>query len=165
MEDLPARAARLARILGEEFHGCAQMTLKALQECFGLADIEVFRAASPLSGGIARSGQTCGSLLGALLFVGLVFGRKRLERTDVSEDYQKAMEVAEKVYDEFERAFGTTLCRSIHEKLFGRVYDLRDPRDVEEFIRSGAWNRCAEVMSKAAEIAARKILETGYKPR
>ncbi|MEM1655343.1 MAG: C-GCAxxG-C-C family protein [Nitrososphaerota archaeon] len=165
MEDLPARAARLARILGEEFHGCAQMTLKALQECFGLVDVEVFRAASPLSGGIARSGQTCGSLLGALLFVGLVFGRRRLERTDVSEDYRKAMEVAEKVYDEFEGAFGTTLCRSIHERLFGRVYDLRDPRDVEEFIRSGAWNRCAEVMSKAAEIAARKILEAGYEPR
>ncbi len=34
MEDLPERVARLARVLGEEFHGCAQMTLKALQEVF-----------------------------------------------------------------------------------------------------------------------------------
>lgn len=165
MEDLPARVARLARILGEEFHGCAQVTLKALQECFGLTDAEVFRAASPLSGGIARSGQTCGSLLGALLFVGLIFGRRRLERTDVSKDYRKAMEVAESVYDEFEKAFGSTLCRDIHMRLFGRVYNLRDPRDVEEFIKSGAWDKCAEVMSKTAEIAAKKVIEAGYKPQ
>lgn len=127
VEDLPERAAKLARILGEEFHGCAQMTLKALQETFGLTDIEVFKAASPLSGGIARSGQICGSLLGALLFVGVVFGRKRLERTDMSEDYRRAMEVAEKVYDEFEKEFGTTICKEIHKRLFGRVYNLRDP--------------------------------------
>jgi len=91
--DLPERAARLAKILGEEFHGCAQMTLKVLQEVFGLTDVEVFKAASPLSGGIARSGQTCGSLLRALLFIGVVFGRRRLERTDVSEDYRRAMEI------------------------------------------------------------------------
>lgn len=145
--------------------GCAQMTLKALQEVFGLTDVEVFKAASPLSGGTARSGQTCGSLLGALLFIGVVFGRRRLERTDVSEDYRRAMEITERVYDEFEREFGTTICKEIHMKLFGRIYDLRNLRDVEEFISSGAWNRCAEVMSKAAEIAARKILEAGYKPR
>ncbi|MCF3652788.1 MAG: C-GCAxxG-C-C family protein [Aigarchaeota archaeon] len=67
--DLPGRATRLARVLGDEFHGYAQITLKALQEVFGLTDVESFKAASPLSGGIARSGQTCGSLLGALLFI------------------------------------------------------------------------------------------------
>ncbi|MCF3652787.1 MAG: hypothetical protein L2C94_001210 [Aigarchaeota archaeon] len=50
-------------------------------------------------------------------------------------------------------------------KLFGRVYDLRNPRDVEEFIISGAWNRCAELMSKVAEVAAKKSLEACYKPR
>jgi C_GCAxxG_C_C family probable redox protein len=142
VEDLPERAARLAKVLGEEFHGCAQMTLKALQEVFGPADVEVFKAASPLSGGIARSGQTCGSLLGALLFIGVVFGRRRLERTDVSEEYRRAMEVAERVYDGFEKKFGATICKEIHERLFGRIYNLRDPRDVEEFISSGAPRSC-----------------------
>jgi hypothetical protein len=97
----------------------------------------VFKAASPLSGGIARSGQTCGPLLGALLFVGVVFGRRRLERTGVFEDYRRAMEVAEKVYDEFEKELGTTICKGIRVRLLGRVYDLRDPRSVKEFISSG----------------------------
>lgn len=38
------------------------------------------------------------------------------------------MDVAEKVYDEFEKVFGTTICRDIHERLFERVYNLRDPQ-------------------------------------
>ncbi|MCS7132173.1 MAG: C-GCAxxG-C-C family protein [Aigarchaeota archaeon] len=165
MEDLPRRAARLAGILGEEFHGCAQMTLKALQEVFGLTDIEVFKAASPLSGGVARSGEVCGALLGALLCVGVIFGRSRLERTDMSEDYSRSMEVATRIYDEFKDEFGTSICREIHKRLFDRVYNLRDEKDVKEFIESGAWNKCAEVMSKAAEIAARNIIKAGYKMR
>lgn len=165
MEDLPKRAARLAEILGKEFHGCAQMTLKALQEVFGLTDIEVFKAASPLSGGVARSGEVCGALLGALLFVGAVFGRRKLERTDMSEDYLRAMEVATRIYDEFKEEFGTTICMEIHNKFFGRVYNLRDPCEVKEFIESGAWDKCPEVMSKAAEIAAKNILKAYYQMR
>jgi len=35
----------LPGVLGEEFHGCVQMTLKALQGVFGLTDVEVFKAA------------------------------------------------------------------------------------------------------------------------
>jgi len=158
-EDLPKRAAKLAKFLGEEFHGCAQITLKALQDTLGLTNIEVFKSASPLAGGVARSGEVCGALLGALLCVGMVFGRSRLERTDLSEDYAKAMEVACKIYDEFKEEFGTTICRELHKKLFGRVYNLRDPQDIKEFIESGSWNKCAEVMAKAAEIAARNIIK------
>ena len=160
-KDLPERAARLAKILGAEFHGCSQMTLKALQEAFGESDIEVFKAASALEAGIARSGEVCGALLGALMFIGCLFGRKRLERTDKSKDYAKAMELAIEVYDRFKQEYGTTLCREIHRKFFGRWYNLRDPEDVKEFIESGAWNRCPEVMAKAAEIAARVIIEKG----
>ena len=162
---MPSRAARLAGILGEEFHGCSQITLKALQEVFGLADAEVFKAASPLAGGVARSGEVCGALLGTLLCVGVIFGRRRLERTDMSEDYLKAMEVAGKIYDEFEKEFGTTICREIHRRLFGRAYNLRDPKELREFIESGSWNKCVKVMSKAAEIAAKNIIEAGYQVR
>ena len=165
MEDLPRQAARLARILGEEFHGCAQITLKSLQESFGMTNIEAFKAASPLSGGVAESGEVCGALLGSLLFVGMIFGRRRLEFAVTSEDYLKAIEVAEKIYDEFKEEFGTTMCREIHKKLFGRTYNLRDQKDFKEFLESGSANKCAEVMSKAAEIAAKNILKAGYRIR
>ncbi len=32
------RAAKLTKMFGEEFSGCSQMTLKALQETFGVVD-------------------------------------------------------------------------------------------------------------------------------
>ncbi|PUA31197.1 MAG: hypothetical protein B9J98_07300 [Candidatus Terraquivivens tikiterensis] len=126
-DNLPRRAARLARILGEEFSGCSQMTLKALQETFGIVDQNVFAAATPFAGGIARDGEVCGALLGALMFVGMLCGRRRLERTSESEDYSRCMSLAVKVYEDFKQEYGSVRCRDVHLRLFGRVYDLKEP--------------------------------------
>ncbi|MCS7136652.1 MAG: C-GCAxxG-C-C family protein [Nitrososphaerota archaeon] len=153
------RAAKLAKILGGEFGGCSQMTLKALQETFGVVDQNVFMAASPLAGGVARSGEVCGALLGALMFVGMLHGRKRLERTSESEDYSRCMDLATVVCDEFKQTYGSIRCRDIHMRLFGRVYDLRNPEDLKVFVESGAMDKCADVMAKAAEIAAKHVLK------
>ena len=37
--------------------------LLAIQEAFEIGDIESFKAATVLSGGVARKGETCGALL------------------------------------------------------------------------------------------------------
>ncbi len=58
-----------------------------MQEEFGLGDLQSFKAATLLSGGVARRGETCGALLGALMGLGLVIGRERMEDT---EQYQGA---------------------------------------------------------------------------
>ncbi len=158
-DKLVNRAAKLAKILGEEFSGCSQMTLKALQETFGVVDQNVFMAATSLAGGVARSGEACGALLGALMFVGMLHGRRRLERTSESEDYSKCMDLAIKIYDEFKQTYGSVRCKDIHLRLFGRVYDLRNSEDLKVFAESGAMNKCADVMAKAAEIAAKHIIK------
>jgi C_GCAxxG_C_C family probable redox protein len=160
--DLPGRAAKLAKYLGEEFSGCPQMTLKALQETFGVVDHNVFTAATPLAGGVARGGEVCGALLGALLFVGMLCGRRKLERTGESKDYSKCMDLSIKIYDEFKQVYGSVRCKDIHLRLFGRVYDLRNPEDLKIFSESGAMNKCADVMAKAAEIAARHIVKESF---
>jgi len=160
--DLPSRAAKLAKYLGEEFSGCSQMTLKALQETFGVVDQNVFMAATSLAGGVARSGEVCGALLGALMFVGMLCGRRRLEKTGESKDYSKCMNLSIKIYDEFKQTYGSVRCKDIHLRLFGRVYDLRNPEDLKIFAESGAVKKCADVMAKAAEIAAKYILEENF---
>lgn len=162
VDEVVSRAELLGRELDLKFHGCSQMALRALQEALGLSDGNVFKAASALAGGVARSGEVCGALLGAIMAVSLVFGRDKLEPTDVSEGYKKAMEVAYRVFDEFKNEFGSVRCRDIHMRLFGRVYRLRDPEELREFIASGAISKCAEVVSKAAGIATKAILEAGY---
>jgi len=163
IDELVAKAEALGRELSIKYHGCSQMTLKALQEVLKLNDGKVFKASSALAGGVARSGEVCGALLGAVMAVSLVFGRDKLESTEVSEGYKKAMEIACKVFDEFKREFGSVRCHDIQMKLFGRVYNLRNLKEVEEFMESGARDKCAEVVGKAVRIAAKAILEEGYR--
>ena len=50
--------------------------LLSLQEEFGLGDIQSFKAATVLTGGVVRRGETCGALLGALMALGLAMGRR-----------------------------------------------------------------------------------------
>lgn len=154
-----SKVEALAKELDLKYHGCSQMTLKAIQEVLGLDDGTVFKAASALAGGVARGGEVCGALLGALMAVSLVYGRDKLEPTSTSKNYLKAMEVGYKVFDEFKEYFGSVRCRDIHMKLFNRVYNLRDPVDISEFVSSGAINKCADVVSVAARVATKAIIE------
>ncbi len=155
-----SKVEALARELDLKYHGCSQMTLRAVQEVLGLEDGTSFKAASALAGGVARSGEVCGALLGALMAVSLVYGRDRLEPTSTSKSYSKAMEVGYKVFDEFKAHFGSVRCRDIHVKLFNRYYNLRDPAELGEFVSSGAINKCADVVSLAARLAAKAIIES-----
>ena len=113
--------------------GCSQSVLGAIQEEFAIGNIDSFKAATVLSGGVARNGETCGAIIGALLALGLVIGRKRMEDYDA---YQGAMKVAIEVRDKFMKELKTqfdfqgelesTLCRHIQEKIYGRAFNLAD---------------------------------------
>lgn len=160
--ELAERAAALAEELHRTYGGCAQMTLRALQEVLGIADQGSFRAASPLSGGVALAGEVCGALLGALMAIGLILGRGRLEPTSQSADYARAMEVARRVFDAFGEELGTVRCRDLHVKLFGRVYNLRNPEEWREFVESGARLKCSGLCAIAARLAVEALASTGY---
>ncbi len=73
-----------------------------------------------LSGGVARQGETCGAIIGALSALGLVIGRERMED---EEAYQAMMEpsieLRTRFKEELKKQFGfeeelkSTLCRDI----------------------------------------------------
>jgi C_GCAxxG_C_C family probable redox protein len=124
---------------------------------------EVFKAGSALSGGVARKGETCGALTGAIMAVGCLLGRERLEDR---EQYGKAMEAADGVYDRFKEQVGHTLCREIHKIRYGKVYRLFIPEEREAFHAMGGHSRkgCPEVCGIAARIAAEVILNIKENP-
>jgi len=152
----------------DQHSGCSQSVLLALQEGFDVGDVESFKAATVLSGGVARRGETCGALLGALMALGLVSGRERIEDT---QQYVHAVGVADEVCDDFQRRleqeFGfdeplrSTLCRDIQTRIYGRSFDLRNPVEREIFLSAGGHSDegCYKVCGIAAEVAARKLLE------
>ena len=113
-------------------------------------------AGSSLAGGVARYGETCGALTGALMALGMVAGRKRIEDVDA---YQACMELAYEVREKFLERVGHTLCAEIQKILLGRAYRLYDDEDRERFHEDGGHERtgCPGVCGKAARIAAEII--------
>jgi C_GCAxxG_C_C family probable redox protein len=128
-----------------------------LQENLHIGNEASFMAGSSLAGGVARYGETCGALTGALMALGMVAGRKTIEDVDA---YQACMELAYEVREKFLDRVGHTLCAEIHKILLGRTYHLYDDEDREKFHEDGGHERtgCPGVCGKAARIAAEIIL-------
>jgi len=150
------------------YSGCSQSVLGALQEEFGIGNKESFKAATVLSGGVARQGETCGAIIGALSALGLVIGRERME----DEETYKAMmppsiEVRTRFREELKKQFGfeeeleSTLCRDIQEKIYGRSFYMVDDEERQAFLDAGGHDEtgCPKVCGIAAQVAAEKILE------
>jgi C_GCAxxG_C_C family probable redox protein len=123
-----------------------------------VGSLEVFKSGSALAGGVARKGETCGALTGAIMAISCLVGREKLEDR---EQYRKAMVVAGRVYDEFREQVGHTLCCEIHKIKYGKVYRLFIPEEGEAFHAMGGHGRkgCPEVCGIAARIAAEVILD------
>lgn len=152
----------------DKHSGCSQSVLLALQEGLGIGDLESFKAATVLSGGVARRGETCGAILGGLMALGLAYGRSRIEDTS---QYVKACKVADDICRDFQKQLekefgfkeplGSILCREIQEKIYGRSFDLREDAQREAFLKAGGHSDrgCYKVCGIAAEVSARKILQ------
>jgi C_GCAxxG_C_C family probable redox protein len=166
-EKLVAEIRRKAHTY-DSHSGCSQAVLLALQEGLEIGDTESFRSATVLSGGVARRGETCGALLGALMGVGLEAGREKMEDRP---SYVRATGVANEICDGFqeklreefgfEEPLASTLCRDIQERVYGKPFNLWEPEDYEAFLEAGGHSDqgCYKVCGIAAEVAAARLLE------
>jgi C_GCAxxG_C_C family probable redox protein len=148
--------------------GCSQSVLLSLQEEFEIGDKKSFKAATVLSGGIVRRGETCGALIGALMALGLVIGREEIENT---EQYRNAMKPATEICErfmgalrvefEFDKELKSTLCEEIQEKIYGRAFDLTDEKEYLEFLNAGGHSDqgCPKICGIASQIVAEKIFD------
>ncbi len=125
---------------------------------------DVFKAASGLSAGVARRGETCGALTGAIMATGLLVGREKFEDKG---QLQISLATADQVYLRFREKVGHTLCSEIHRIRYGRVYRLYIPEEGEAFHNMGGHSRkgCPEVCGIAARIAAEIILDIRQKEK
>lgn len=160
------RAKEKAHRYERDYGGCAQSVLGALQEELSIGSNESFKAASTLAGGIARQGETCGALVGALSAIGIVKGRERIEDTEaVKTAMDSAATVINRFKNELEKQFsfknklGSTLCRNIQEEIYGRSFNLMDKDGFQAFKDAGGQsdNGCPKVCGIAAEIAAEEL--------
>ncbi len=140
----------------EKSGNCAQTTFYVLAEQFGLGGDDVLKALTPLPG-IAERGETCGAITGALMAMGLIFGRDRM---DDWETYRNSLIPTNEFVKQFEKELGSTLCCNIQDRAFGKSFNLMDPEELKNFQRAGATKKCSRVVQKAARIAANIILDS-----
>ena len=123
------KAAELAFMYEETYHGCSQTTLAALIEAFGVGGPDLLRASTCLAGGVALHGNVCGVLTGGLMMIGYLAGRDDLQMFN---QYQRAMDSGKILYERFEEKFGTVHCPEIHKLKFGRPFNLLDQKERDE---------------------------------
>ena len=136
-------------------HNCAQSTFYVLSEQFGLGGDDILKALTPLPG-MAERGETCGAITGALMAMGLIYGRDNLEDW---KKYRSSLIPTNKFCEQFQKELGSSLCCQIQERAFGKSYNLMDPQELKEFQQAGATSKCTRVVQKACRLAADIILD------
>lgn len=163
--ELAERAYGLGFRYEHEYRGCAQCTIAAVQDTLGIKANGIYKAASGLAGGIGGcTDGVCGGYSGAVMMLGLLFGRTRgeqgSEKGHAAKDYTSLMAGA--LHDQFVKRFGSVTCKDIHGTLLGRPYDLRDDHDRVAFHEAGAHDdadKCCDVVGTAAKWAVTAILD------
>jgi C_GCAxxG_C_C family probable redox protein len=162
------KAIREKAHANENMSGCSQAVIAALQEGLAIGDVQSLKAASAFAGGMARRGESCGALVGALMALGLEEGREKLEdlpklQSTIADGYVLSNEFMRRLEKEWglKNPLPSTLCRDIQLALYGRSWNLADSAQRTDFINSGGHgdNGCLKVCGVAAEVAAEMILK------
>ena len=159
-EELLQQVYDLAFKYEAERGSCPQCVLAAIMETLDVGDPETIKAIDAFAGGTALSTNgTCGALLGGLAAISSIVGRTY---TDFSagERRRRVFAYSKKLYDKFVEEYGSLICKDVHKKLFGRTFNLLDPKDYAEFEKAGAHvDKCPVVSGNVARWTAEIILD------
>lgn len=132
-DDVTASAAQVARqtfLRDDNYYGCAESALVALQTIFDLPDAADSSAAMALNGGIAYSGGMCGAITGVAMAVGKL---AELRIDDHKEAKRTARRLTQQLITEFEAEFNSSDCRDLID------YEISIPAEHDAFIASNVW--------------------------
>ena len=158
-ESLPKKAYRLAFKYEAERESCPQCVLAAIIETLGVGDPATIKAIDAMAGGTALSTNgTCGALVGGLAAISSIVGRD-YKSFSAGDKKRRVFQYSKKLYDKFIEEYGSSVCKDVQMKLFGRTFNLLDPKDYDEFEKAGAHtDKCPSVSGNVAKWTAEIIL-------
>ena len=110
----------------------------------GLDRETALRVGGAFGAGMARTGQTCGAVTGALMVIGLKHGQTQGEDKQAKE---KTYALAREFLERFKARNGALLCR----ELLG--YDINTPEGMQAIRDKGLFDSlCARLVANAVEI-------------
>jgi len=139
---------------------CPQCVYSAIMEILEVGTEDTVQALDGMAGGTALTANgTCGALVGGIAAISSIVGRTYKDFS-AGERKRRVFMYAKKLNDKFVEEYGSIICKDIHQKLFGRTFNLLDQDDYAEFDRMGAHvDKCTSVSGNAAQWAAEIILD------
>ena len=132
-------------------HGCAQVIVHTFLDILEEDNRQASMAASPFAAGLALTGNNCGAAIGALMVLGLAYGRR-----DVNEGMEgilKGIRPMRKFVKYFEEKYGHMNCRDLTGT------DLANPQKATAYFEAGGLEKCATMMADAAAFVAELIYD------
>jgi C_GCAxxG_C_C family probable redox protein len=125
----------------EKGFSCSQSLLCAFAGQFNLDEEIAFKIASPFGGGIARQGETCGAVTGALMVLALKFGPKPGESNEI------AYNVSQEFMRRFKEQHSSIQCKQLIH------FDISQPEELLAARESQVFHKtCPQLVSSAAGI-------------
>ena len=122
---------------------CAPAVLAAYCEQFGLERDKALKIATGFGGGM-HLGQTCGAVTGAIMVIGLKYGKTKADDNKAKE---KTFELVKRLADKFKARYGSIECKALLGCDITTPEGLKEARDKKLFTTI-----CAEYVGTAAEI-------------
>ena len=142
--DAREKAVRTAEGYAADGFLCSEAVLLALSESMGVESELIPRIATGFAAGVARTGNVCGALSGAVMGLGLRYGRDAPETEPGRRPYWYSRRLAEA----FEEAYGSVTCPGV------LGLDLGDPDDYRRYTEEDMWaTTCRDVIKTATGLA------------
>jgi C_GCAxxG_C_C family probable redox protein len=123
---------------------CSEAVLLALSESMGVESELIPRVATGFAAGVARTGNVCGALSGAIMGVGLRYGRD----APTTEPYRRPYWYSRGLAEAFEEAYGSVTCLGV------LGLDIDDPDDYRRYTEEDMWaTKCREIIKTATGLA------------
>ena len=123
---------------------CSQAVLSAFANSFNLDYETALRISQPFGGGLAHRGDMCGAVTGALMVIGLKYGRVKAEDITARE---KTYEIARTFIKNFISINNSIICK----ELLG--YDLSKPEQYSIVQEKNLFQTfCSKLVRDSAEI-------------
>ncbi len=123
---------------------CAQSVLLTFAPDYGLPEATASRIAQAFGGGLARQGEICGAVTGAMMVIGLKYGKIRPEDNEARE---KTYSLTQEFFSRFRKKHGALTCR----QLLG--IDLSQPDSYEQALARGLFDSiCPNLIASSIQI-------------
>ena len=130
--------------LFQDGYSCSQSILQSFGPHYGLPPEIAASIGAPFGGGIARRGETCGAVLGAIMVLGLKFGHTLVEDTDSKEQTYQSVQ---QFISQFQEQFSTIQCNQLLD------HDISTPQGLASAYEAQVFTtRCPKFVFASAEI-------------